>query len=250
MSIDIRLPNITATTDAGKLQQIHSYMYQLVGQLNWALNNLNNTSPTVAVKSVTDASTTSKDDPLSNFNSIKGLIIKSADIVKAYYEEIDSLMKLSGEYVAEATFPDGSAKFVENTNLKVNANSQYIDQIFTDIQTVNTNLTSVSNKLQQIDVTANIRSGLLYYDTSGVPVFGLEVGQRTDVNGTEVFNKYARFTANKLSFYDVNDNEVAYISDYKLYITHVEIKGSFKEGGYMDIIGDDGGIVTKWVGGV
>ena len=249
MSINIRRPNITAPTDAGKLVQIQSYMYQLAEQLNWALNNIGNVGNTYIAKSPTTASTAPKDDPLSEFNSLKGLIIKSADIVKAYYEEIDSLLKLSGEYVAEATFPYGSARFVEDTNLKVDANSTNINQIFTDIQQINTNLTNVSNQVQKIDVTANIRSGLLAYDTSGVPVYGLEVGQRTSVNGVETFNKYARFTANKLSFYDQSSNEVAYISDYKLYITHAEIVGSLKVGGYVDTVSSTGGIVTKWVGG-
>ena len=99
-----------------------------------------------------------------------------------------------------------------------------------------------------IKVSANIKSGLLYYDDSGVPMYGVEVGQKTSIDGEEVFRKFARFTADRLSFYDQNDNEVAYISDYKLYITHVEIKGSLKEGGYKDFVTDDGGIVTKWVG--
>ena len=248
MSIDIRLPNITAPTEAGKLQQLQSYMHQLVQQLNWALNNIDSIGGTSAAKPSTTASADSKDDPISTFNSIKGLIIKSADIVKAYYEEIDNLLKLSGEYVAEATFPEGSATFVENTNLKVDANSKAIEQFFTDIQQIITDLESVENTL--IDVNAHIKTGLLYYDDSGVPVYGLEVGQRTKINGEEVFNKYARFTSSKLSFYDVNDNEVAYISDYKLYITHAEISGSFKVGGYVDTVGEYGGIVTKWVGGV
>ena len=247
MSIDIRFPNITALDEAGKLKQLQSYMYQLVEQLNWALNNIDSIGATPSAKPSTTASTAQEDDPLNSFNSIKGLIIKSADIVKAYYEEIDNLLKLSGEYVAEATFPDGSATFVEQTNMNVAANSKALEQHYTDIQQILSDLEAVENTL--IDVNAHIKSGLLYYD-NGVPVYGLEVGQRNKVNGVEVFNKYARFTANKLSFYDVSDNEVAYISDYKLYITHVQIIGSLTEGGYKDIVDPlTGGIVTKWVGG-
>lgn len=246
MSIDIRFPNITAPTEAGKLQQLQSYMHQLVEQLNWALNNISGIGGTPTAKPGTGASTASKDDPISNFNSIKGLIIKSADIVKAYYEEIDNLLKLSGEYVAEATFPDGSATFVEQTNMKIDATSTAVEQFYTDIQQILTDLESVENTL--IDVNAHIKTGLLDYD-NGIPVYGLEVGQRTEVDGVEVFNKYARFTASKLSFYDVNDNEVAYISDYKLYITHAEVSGSLQVGGYKDIVSADGGIVTKWIGG-
>jgi hypothetical protein len=69
------------------------------------------------------------------------------------------------------------------------------------------------------------------------------------VDGEEVFNKFARFTADRLSFYDQNDNEVAYVSDYKLYIRNVQITSSYQIGGYVDTVTADGGVVTKWVGG-
>lgn len=36
----IRLPNITAATEAGQLQQIKTYLYQLAQELNWALSQL------------------------------------------------------------------------------------------------------------------------------------------------------------------------------------------------------------------
>lgn len=251
MSYNIRIPNITEKSTPEQIRQVHSYLYQVVEQLNWALNDIElGRNAVTKGSSIVDSNTTASQEEtsLDTFNGIKGLIIKSADIVKAYYEEIDSLLKLSGEYVAEATFPEGSATFVEQTNMNVNANSAYIEQIFTNFQTINADLTSVSEKLQKIDVTANIKSGLLDYE-SGVPIYGLEVGQRTVVNGVETFNKYARFTANKLSFYDQNDTEVAYISDNKLYIKHLQVTVSFKEGGYVDIINVNGGIVTKWVGG-
>lgn len=240
MSFDIRLPNITASTEAGKLQQIQSYMYQLVGQLNWALNNIGGIGGTPTAKSGTEASTASEDDPISNFNSIKGLIIKSADIVKAYYEEIDNLLKLSGEYAAQSDF----GSFAEQTTAQVNANSQHIEQVFTDIQKINSAMEEMN-----IDVAAHINSGLLYYDGEGVPVFGLEIGQRTEVDGVETFNKYAQFTADRLSFFDKNGYEVAYISDRKLYITEVEITGSQIMGGFKRMVVPGVGVVTKWIGG-
>jgi hypothetical protein len=81
-----------------------------------------------------------------------------------------------------------------------------------------------------------------------VPVYGVEIGQKNSIDGEDVFNKYARFTSDRLSFYDQNDTEIAYISDYKLYIRNVEIEGSLQEGGYKDFIDANGGILTKWVG--
>jgi hypothetical protein len=119
-------------------------------------------------------------------------------------------------------------------------------------------LRGLANRLDEVN--AHIKSGILYYAgeggtessveiPNGTPVYGLEVGQRVVSNGVKTFNKYARFTANKLSFYDQNDNEVAYISDYKLYISSVEITGSFKQGGFVDKTLEDKSVVTKWIGG-
>ena len=85
MSIDIRFPNITATTAEGQMAQMQSYMHQLVQQLNWALNTIGdaqngNMSNVVTNGSEKDISSEEAED---TFNSIKALIIKSADIVKA-----------------------------------------------------------------------------------------------------------------------------------------------------------------------
>lgn len=40
MAIDIRLPNINSTTDAGQIAQIRSYLYQFAEQMQWALNTI------------------------------------------------------------------------------------------------------------------------------------------------------------------------------------------------------------------
>ena len=249
MSVSIRLPNITAPTEAGKLLQLQDYMYGLVEQLNWALNNIDGISAQPAVTRIAVASTAqeSGNDSVSNFNSIKGLIIKSADIVNAYYQEINELLKLSGEYVAEATFPEGSAKFVESTTNAIKVNSQAVEQFYSNMQTILSDIGTI--KSSSILASAHIKSGLLFYDAAGVPVFGLEIGQRNEVDGVEVFNKFAQFTAEKISFFDTNGYETAYISDYKLYITHAEITGSFKYGGFKDTVMSDKSIVTKWLGG-
>lgn len=102
-----------------------------------------------------------------------------------------------------------------------------------------------------VGVTAYLKSGLLYYTEGGIPVYGLEVGQTVtdEVSGEEAFKKYARFTSEKLSFYDSNNIEVAYISDKKLYIRMAEIRVSFQIGGLIDLVMSNGDVVTKWIGG-
>lgn len=221
--MDLRLPNITAPDTAGKLNQLQRYLYALVEQLNWELGTSSSSAPqTVALP---------KPAPAETFSSIKSLIIKSADIVQAYSDKITQT--LEGKYVAQSEF----GTYSEETAQVLEQTSREVEQLFSNLQRIESTL---------IGVNAYLRSGLLYYDDSGVPIYGLEVGQQTQVDGQTVFNKYARFTAGKLSFYDANDNEVAYISDYKLHITNVEVGGTYRQGHFQDSTQADGSIVTKF----
>lgn len=285
MGIDIRLPNINGKTERERLAQVESYLVQFVQQLQWGLNQIetmSSSSSSVTPSSVSAApSVKPAPSAEATFNSIKALIIKSADIVNAYYEEINK--KLVGEYVAQSDF----GTFQETTTGQFSATSTNILQAYTDIQTIVTtldetktgigdNLKTISDDVDQLDkdlsdakdnfdaelegikgsvsdvnttilaVTANLKTGKLYEKEDGTPVYGLEVGQRNTVDGVEVFNKFARFTADRLSFYDLNGSEVAYISDYKLYITDAEVKGSLTLGAFL--IDTTNGFRLKWVG--
>lgn len=244
MSINIRFPNITGKTEAEQLVQVRSYLHQLAEQLNWALSTIESggTGSSSSKETVTQAGGpgTSMEDSVS-FYELKALIIKSADIVNSYYEEISK--KLEGKYVAQSDF----GTYVEDTSQAIRANSTAIEQAYKDLQQIISDTEELEHTL--VDVNAHIKSGLLYYEDSGAPVYGLEIGQRTELDGVEVFNKYARFTSEKLSFYDNNGSEVAYISDKKLYITHIEVTGSYTQGGFVDKTLPDGSIVTKWIGG-
>lgn len=245
MGIELRMPSITGGTEREQLSQIRSYLYQIIPQLEWALNQIDTSAASnyVASKQTPKVAThqTSSIDAEVAFDALKPLIIKSADIVQAYYEEINT--RLKGLYVAESDF----GTFVEETEQSLSQSSTDIEQTFVNLQKITTDIENLNFTLAEVN--AHIKSGLLYYNEDGIPVYGLEVGQKNMVDGKEVFNRFARFTSNRLSFYDQNDTEVAYISDYKLYIRNVKIKDGFQEGGYMDFIDSNGGIVTKWVGG-
>ena len=298
--VELRLPSIKGATEREQLAEIRGYLYQLVGELQFALNSIN-TSPTQVVatiprvtsSAVSTASTGSSTQ--ATFNSIKSLIIKSAEIVDAYYEEINK--RLDGAYVAESDFgiyKQNTSQQIEETstsatqgfeNLQAvinNANGRLADidedlqdtkaVITESIQSVRDGVTGVNLLLEDakaqfrdsidnltvlvtgvnqaiVGVEAYLKSGLLYTTDAGVPVYGLEIGQLVEVNGEAVFNKYARFTSEKLSFYDQNGIEVAYISDNKLYIKQAEITISLKVGGIIDLVLPNGDIVEKWVGG-
>jgi hypothetical protein len=271
MPITINTPNITATSDRERLQQMQSYLYQMANQLQWAFSTLE-TGTTGVVQSAPPQTARTGDGTLDNpkatFAALKDLIIKSADIVEAYYDTISA--KLDGLYVAQSDF----GTFVEETHLQLEGTSTAINQIYsneqtiiTDLETLGGNTEALSGKVdglteqnkelgenldelyqQTLLTNAYIKTGLLYYKDDATPVYGLEIGQTNSVDGATVFDKFARFAADRLSFFDSNDVEVAYISDYKLYITNAEISGSLWLSGKFKIY-YNGGLAFQWIGG-
>ena len=239
MSFDIKLPNISATTTSGQIEQIRGYLHQLADQLKWALNSISGGSSELqsVVKSTSGQTALTEGEAQATFNSIKSLIIKSADIVNAYYDEI--INRYHGEFVAQSDFGTFE-EYIERTQVN---NAAGMEDLYNHIQKITSDIGNLKTKI--IEVNAHVRSGFLYYDKEGVPIYGFEVGQVNDVDGVEVFNKYARFTSDRLTFYDKNDTEVAYISDYKLYITNAQITGTLTLGRF-DLDSSDG-LAFKWV---
>ena len=242
MSVDIRLPNITGRTETEQLTQIKSYLYQFAEQLQWALKNVegggNSSNVLYQSKSATAAATSTV---ASNFNELKALIIKSADIVEAYYEKIDALLKLSGEYTAYSDF----GIFREETLNLISANDKQIQQNIADLQAI---FDTEGNIKSELLVNGHIYSGIIEYAKDGEAIVGIEIGQTTKANGVETFSKFARFTAEKLSFYDpaAQADPVAHISNYTLVITNAEIKGNLKLGRY--VLDTTDGIALRWEG--
>lgn len=240
MSTNIRFPNITGKTEAEQLVQVRSYLHQLVEQLNWALSTIESGKTTENnVSSKTSSKNSIESTDSTAFNELKALIIKSSSTAESYYEKVNS--RLESLYVSQSDF----GTYTEQASLDIEANATSIQNFFTNMQEILTDIETLEHSI--IEANAHIKSGLLYYDDSGVPVYGVEVGQKTEIDGVEVFNKYARFTSGRLSFYDQNGIEVAYISDKKLHITHVEVTGSYRIGGFVDTVLSDGSVVTKWV---
>ncbi len=310
MGFDLRYPKINEhASEREQLSQMRSYLHQLVDQLQWVLSTIETTPMSEAIvmpaASYTSQASGSGSGEVS-FAHLKALIIKSADIIDAYYEEINK--KLVSVYLAKSDF----GTYQQSASQAISQTSNRVEQAFTNIQSIETNLQdtksgigsnldSLSKEVGQIDtelegvksgidsnlkditddmgqldtalqeaksaidtdiagikdeiaklnfslveVNAHIHKGLLYYDDQGIPVYGLEIGQKNVIDGVEVFNKFARFTAGRLSFYDQNGAEVAYISDYKIYITHAEVTGTLKLGGYL--VDTKNGLTFKWVG--
>ena len=211
---NFRTPVISGGTTQEQLLQMQNFLFQHVQQLNWAMGYLEGRSGTVSGtrtggRTGSAETQNQQQSPQAVFNSIKSLIIKSADIVESYYQQISA--KLVGVYVAQSDF----GTYRQQTAAEISA---------TNVQTISETVNGLYDS--QTETSAYIRTGLLGYAEDGSAIYGMEVGQTNKIDGEDTFDKMARFTAGRMSFYDANDIEVAYISDYKLYITNAHITGN------------------------
>lgn len=210
--LDIRLPELTGGSTEQQMRQIQSYLYSLASQLQYAFENVSREQE--QVRQVQTAA--QEKTPVQTFAALKSLIIKSADIVESYSREIER--RLEGKYVAQSQF----GTYSQETEQKIRENAEGIVQSFRNVQALQSMVESVESAV--VEINAYIRTGLLYSREDGEDVYGLEIGQQTRQDGAVRFQKFARLTADRLSFYDRNDVEVAYISDYQLHITSAQVQ--------------------------
>lgn len=218
-AFDFTLPAITDGGGAGDLLAAQRYLFRLGEQLNFAFGSIQTQVQQVqlqAEKTETAVAAIKPATPKKTFADLKSLIIKSAEIVDAYYEKISQ--RLSGMYVAQSEF----GTFRQDVSADLTATAEGLTQIYNNIQAIESNVSEIADSV--LEVNAYIRTGVLYYDAEATPVYGVEIGQRNEVDGALKFQKYTRLTANRLAFFDQNDNEVAYITDRILHITIAEIQ--------------------------
>ena len=248
--IDIRLPNITATTEAGQLAQMRSYLYQFSEQLQWALGTLEKgvSANEVLLKNAVGeiVEKTEEAKAQDTFNSIKDLIIKSADIVKAYYEEID-LLYLKGNYVAESDF----GTYKEETANSIQATSDAVTAKFTKTEVIDGEVVQSEYSLDDIDSRLRKQEGTIRFGsvtttlTPDRETIGIEIGEIDTINDTAT-KRFAVFSAAGIELYGGSSTPVATISQSKITITSAEFDGYLKLGKYrVDL---SRGIAFKWEG--
>ena len=214
--------------------------------LQWGLNTIETSSVSNQVPSQVSQRVIvqgKEENAEATFNSLKALIIKSADIVDAYYEEITT--RLEGMYVAQSDF----GTYTEKTEKLERDTAAFTETTYSRLATIEGDIEEIREtegyiKTGIIVDSLSSEEAAIYNKTEGEGLIGIEVGETTD----GAFTKFARFTAGRLSFYDQSDKEVAYVSNNKLYIRNVEITVRFKMGGFIDTV-SNGDVVTKWVGG-
>ena len=243
--MNIPLPQQLSGSEREQLEGMKTYLYQLAQDLQFALGAVEKQIITVqdtaanaerTLRSVSESQT-----PKAQFSGLKALIIKSADIVNAYYEEINR--RLSGLYVAQSDF----GTYRQETQQEITENAQGITRAFSDMQAIGDTLAQVQAAVTQVN--AWIKTGKLGEDENSVPIYGVEIGQQTEEDGLVVFRKFARLLSDRLSFFDQNGVEVSFIGDETMHITRAEISSltagnasveQFRMGEYLWFTGADG----------
>lgn len=217
--MSIPLPRQITGSGQEQLRQIQSYLFRLSQELELALGTVDKQlltlRNTAAQTERTVRAVSESQNPKAQFSSLKALIIKSADIVNAYSEEISR--KLSGEYVAQSDF----GAFRQETRQEIRENSQEITRAFSNMQVIEDTLAELNGAVTQVN--AWIKTGKLGEDQDSVPIYGVEIGQQTEKDGIVAFQKFARLLADRLSFFDRNGLEVSYIGEESMHITRAEV---------------------------
>ena len=210
-AVEIRLPELTGSTPAEQLQQIRSYLYHLASQLQYAFDGGGEASSPVAAETAVSQAAQQE----QTLAAVKSLMIRSAEVTERIAQKLET--RLEGKYVAQSRF----GTFTQLTEQRITAEAEGLRQEFANVQRIESRVEQLQSAL--LEVNASIRTGLLYERENG-PVYGVEIGQQERENGTVRFRKFARLTADRLSFYDSSDTEVAYISDSCLHVTHGQVQ--------------------------
>lgn len=252
MVVDIRLPNITADSTDGQILQIRSYLTQLTEQLNWAFSNISGGDSIENYKASNNGSSSSEslskeEEALNTFSEIKSLIIKSADIVEAYYKEFGVLLETEGKYMASSDF----GTYYETSSKTLVDKYDSIEQQYQRLQE---GVDEMGEVLGSVSTNALIKSGVLKSVTigeyEGVPLYGIEIGQKVEdkTTGEVIYHKIAQLSSQGLELYaNAGSSQPTAIFKYNtMYVPNADISGNLKLGGYKLVT--DKGLTFKWAG--
>ena len=201
---------------------------------------------------------------------------KSFDVhyTSPYY--VDGKLREYSSYAnsyTDSKLAEAQRTFNEQYLLKDNAQSQFencliqlsqqiienpesVTQYFSFYETLYDGIREVSNAFNEYKrgTEGYIRSGIVDYDDEGLPIYGVAIGQNLNVstneNGEDVISKMnfrAIHTAKKLSFWQ-DLEEVAYVSNNRLYITNITVMDNITAGSWI-ISSGGGGLKFQWNGG-
>lgn len=200
MSMELRLPNITGKTPEEQLSQLKNYLYTTIEQMNWALSVTEKASDELSkkVEKVVDESSAEKKAE-STFGEIKSLIIKDADIVSAYREEITK--EYDGKYVAVSDM----GTYEENIKSSITEGPDGINIQLKSLKEITDTLSSDAVRQSE----GYIKIGKIG-EKDGADVYGVEIGQNLASDSDRKL--FSRYTAEGTTLYNANGDETIVIA--------------------------------------
>lgn len=205
--IEIRPPQLTGGTPQEQLGQLQRYLTALAQQLQFAFDAVQGGNPEIMTAAAPQPQVQQRQETL---RQLKALILKSTQVTQVLEQQVGK--RLEGKYVAVSQF----GTYCQETSQTLEANSRELKQTFQNVQQLESTVAGLGSAVREVN--ASIRTGEI---ADGV--YGVEIGQQEREDSIIRFRRYARLTAEKLSFYDSNEIEVAYVSNRRLYVTAAEI---------------------------
>lgn len=214
MPMYLSTPPAIMGNEKEQLNQLRSYVFQTVEALNIGMKDMSAEGVLEEINgAVTAEGNEDEEDKsiLATHNNIRSLIIKTADYAIKNSEEFRKILK--SEYSASSDFGELAEK-LEN---EITANAEGINQLFRYTSGIRSEFGDFSTTSEQY-----IKTGLLYYDDAGAPVFGVGVGNlstKIDANGKTVLDKQnllTTTTAEEIAFWN-GGQKIAYINANKMY---------------------------------
>lgn len=257
MSFKFQLPSLTENMSN---QQLRSYLQQMSEQLEYALNNMDVDSftPQAAEKLIDNSAEATAEQVNESAANLRAMIIKNAEIIESAMDELTT--NLHGEYAALSS---QFGEYRETTDARISANATGITQAYSYTSTIDSKYNTITGNLDndidslangavaansnyRVDVSAYIKTGLLYYDGL-TPVYGVGIGQDIETSLGQRQGLYAVYTAGRMAFYK-NDQEIAYFQNDKLYVVKSEFAESIKMGDWLLEQDDVHGFSIKYLG--
>ncbi len=238
--------------EAAQLGQVYSYLFRLSETLNLALQVVGTETADIAEKAASAAVQQSSTAQGASYTNLRSLILNTASVIRTEMDKLETTLHSETTAISHQF-----GTFQENIRSTITATAESVVQRYdydAKLQALQDEAAGFS--AYKVKTEGYIRSGFIDYDAQGVPILGIAIGQELSsttvtVNGEELqqFDPHqscAFYTAEKVSF-RIQGQEVAYVSNRKLYIGDVEITGSVIFGDWLLSTGN--GIAMKWIGG-
>ena len=251
MSMNIPMPPTLQGSEGAQLVQMHRYLFALSEQLNAAA---------VAQEKVTKAAETAartanqavSEDVSAQSQSLKALIIKTADIVRSEMDVLET--QLNSRYIAKSEW----GVYEENITANIRATAAQIVEAYEyDARIDSLKEQAADFDAWRLTTSGYIQRGIIGYDDGGTPIIGIAIGQdlrsaEVTVNGEilpeiDMKRNLATYTSEKVTFWQ-NGTATGEFSNGRLWTRRIEVDQSIVLGGKWEI-GRANGFTVKWIGG-